>query len=119
MARFTDRFIQKLVVKPERYDVRETDGFAVRVAPSGAKTWQFIYTFNAKKRRVTLGTYPGMSLKDAKEPCTKLRDCLSRGIDPVEWREEQGRQIAEAKRKEEQIATVAQLVDEYLVAQPS
>ena len=114
MARFTDRFIQNLEVKPERYDVRETDGFAVRVAPSGTKAWQFIYTFNAKKRRVTIGTYPGMSLKEAKEACTKMRDCLDRGVDPVEWQEEQDRQTAEAKRKEEQTATVAQLVDEYI-----
>ncbi|MEO5350913.1 MAG: tyrosine-type recombinase/integrase [Magnetococcus sp. YQC-3] len=114
MARFTDRFIQNLEVKPERYDVRETDGFAVRVAPSGTKTWQFIYTFNAKKRRVTLGTYPGMSLKEAKDACGTLRDCLDRGVDPVEWQEEQDRQTAEAKRKEEQTATVAQLVDEYI-----
>ncbi|MBF0461552.1 MAG: tyrosine-type recombinase/integrase [Magnetococcales bacterium] len=114
MARFTDRFIQNLEVKPERYDVRETDGFAVRVAPSGTKAWQFIYTFNTKKRRVTLGTYPGMTLKDAKEACTKLRDCLDRGIDPVEWQMEQDRQTAEAKRIEDQTATVAQLAVEYI-----
>ncbi|MEO5339238.1 MAG: tyrosine-type recombinase/integrase [Magnetococcus sp. MYC-9] len=114
MARFTDRFIQNLEVKPERYDVRETDGFAVRVAPSGTKAWQFIYTFNARKRRVTLGVYPGMSLKEAKEACTRMRDCLDRGIDPVEWQEEQDRQATEAKRKEEQTATVAQLVEEYI-----
>lgn len=114
MARFTDRFIQNLEVKPERYDVRESDGFAVRVAPSGTKAWQFIYTFNAKKRRVTLGTYPGMSLKEAKETCGKLRGCLERGVDPVEWQEEQERIATEAKRKEEQTLTVAQLVDEYV-----
>ncbi|MBF0098826.1 MAG: tyrosine-type recombinase/integrase [Magnetococcales bacterium] len=114
MTRFTDRFIQNLEVKPERYDVRETDGFAVRIAPSGTKAWQFIYTFEARKRRVTLGIYPGMGLKEAREACNKLRACLDRGVDPVEWQEEQERQAAEAKRKEEQTATIAQLVEEYL-----
>jgi integrase len=114
MARFTDRFIQNLEVKPERYDVREADGFAIRVAPSGTKAWQFIYTFEARKRRVTLGVYPGMGLKEARESCSKLRACLERGVVPVEWQEEQERQTAEAKRKEEQTATVAQLVEEYL-----
>jgi integrase len=114
MARFTDRFIQNLEVRPERYDVREADGFAIRVAPSGTKAWQFIYTFEARKRRVTLGIYPGMGLKEAREVCNKLRACLDRGVDPVEWQEDQERQAAEAKRKEEQTATIAQLAEEYL-----
>ncbi|MBF0295469.1 MAG: tyrosine-type recombinase/integrase [Magnetococcales bacterium] len=114
MARFTDRFIQNLEIKPLRYDVRETDGFAVRVAPSGTKTWQFIYTFQGKKRRVSLGVYPGMGLKEAKEACAKLRASLERGVDPVEWQEEQERKAEESKRKEEQTATIVQLVEEYI-----
>ncbi|WP_193771467.1 tyrosine-type recombinase/integrase, partial [Candidatus Magnetaquicoccus inordinatus] len=64
--------------------------------------------------RLTLGVYPGMGLKEARESCNKLRACLERGVDPVAWQEEQERQAAEVKRKEEQTATVAQLVEEYL-----
>ncbi|MBF0371780.1 MAG: tyrosine-type recombinase/integrase [Magnetococcales bacterium] len=112
--RFTDRFIKNLKPKPERYDLREGDGFGIRVAPSGTKTWQFVYKLKGRKRRVSLGVYPGMPLKEARESYTALRGQLDRGVDPVEWQQDQESKAVEAKRKEEQTFTVADLVEEYI-----
>ena len=52
--RLTDRSVAALKVKPERYEVWE-DG---RIAPSGRKSWLFMYRFAGKARRMTFGTYP-------------------------------------------------------------
>ena len=121
MARFTDRLIKGLKPKEQRYEVRGERGFAIWVGANGTKTWVFIYTFKGKKRRVTLGTYPGMTLKDAGEAVKKMRECLERGVDPVEWRQEQERTAEDAKRKADEEArreagtpTVADLVEDYL-----
>ncbi|MBF0445234.1 MAG: tyrosine-type recombinase/integrase [Magnetococcales bacterium] len=114
MARFTDRFIKGLKPKDKRYEVRGEKGFAVWVAPTGTKTWMFIYTFKGKKRRVTLGAYPGMDLKSAGEVAKDLRECLERGHDPVEWRDEQVRKEEEARLKELRIPTVAELANGYV-----
>lgn len=114
MARFTDRYIKGLQPKAKRYEVRGERGFAIWVAPSGTKTWMFVYTFKGKKRRITLGTYPGMSLKDAGEAAKEMRECLERGVDPIEWKEEQDRKKEEAKRKEANIPIVSELVKGYI-----
>ena len=114
MARFTDRSIKGLKPRLQRYELRGEKGFAVWVSPNGTKTWMFVFTFKGKKRRVALGTYPGMPLKEAGDAAQGMRDCLDRGIDPVEWKEEQDKKAEDAKQREARTATVAEMVEEYL-----
>ncbi len=66
MEQFTDKMIKALKPKEYIYDVREQNGFAVRVFPSGKKSWVFIYTYGSRKRRMTLGDYKTMTLADAR-----------------------------------------------------
>ncbi|HKF64230.1 MAG TPA: Arm DNA-binding domain-containing protein, partial [Dongiaceae bacterium] len=58
--RFTDKGIAALKPKGDRYEVWEVGrtGFGVRIAPSGRKSWLFMYRFDGKARRMTLGQYP-------------------------------------------------------------
>ena len=107
--KFTDRSINALRPRSERYEVWE-DGrtsFGVRVAPSGRKSWIYMYRFNGKARRMTLGVYPQLSLADARVKHAKAKRRLAAGRDPgSEWVEE--------RRAERQAETVQNLVDEYL-----
>lgn len=67
--KFTDKFIKNLQPTDVRFDKRETNGqgFAIRVAPSGTKTWTFFYHFEGKKRRMDLGNYPELPLIEARK----------------------------------------------------
>ncbi len=58
--KFTVRGIAALKPKANRYDVLESDGhgFGIRVAPSGRKSWIYLYHHGGRLRRMTLGTYP-------------------------------------------------------------
>lgn len=121
MARFTDRYIRSLKPQEARYDVLEARGFSVRVFPNGTKSFFFVYTFEKKRRRVTLGNYPGLSLQAATEKVNEFRASLERGVDPVTYQEEKARIAEEEKRREEEAArieamaaTVAGLASEYL-----
>ena len=62
---FTDKYIKNLKPRAVRYDLREGNGqgFVIRVSTSGQKTWAFIYQYEHKKRRLTLGRYPEISLE--------------------------------------------------------
>jgi integrase len=64
--KFTDKYVKSLKPKETRYDVNAGDGFVIRVFPSGAKSWLYVYRLHGRLRRMTLGTYPAMSLKKAK-----------------------------------------------------
>ena len=69
----------------------------LRVSPTGAKRWTFLYTIGAKKNReLGLGSAGTVTLAEARVKATEARKLLADGIDPkVEKREEEAaREIA-------------------------
>ncbi|MFZ2315999.1 MAG: tyrosine-type recombinase/integrase [Gammaproteobacteria bacterium] len=109
MSQFTEKFIQAMKPKPERYDVREKsgDGFAIRVFPSGEKSWVFIYTHESRKRRMTLGSYPALSLADARKRHREALTKLAAGKDPGLLKKHQ-------KIEARLSATIEDLINEYI-----
>ncbi len=41
-------------------------GLYLEVAPSGGKWWRLKYRFGGKEKRISLGVYPDVSLKQAR-----------------------------------------------------
>jgi hypothetical protein len=80
---FTDNFIAGLKPKEDRYFIREARGFAVRVLPSGLKTWFFIYTWKGLRKHMNLGAYPGVTLAQARKRYTEAYNLFQQGIDPM------------------------------------
>ena len=107
--RFTDRSIAALKLKAERYEVWEDGrtGLGVRVSPAGRKSWIYMYRFEGKARRMTLGTYPVLGLANARVKHAQAKETLEKGDDP-------GALHVETRRAERQAETVNDLVDEYL-----
>jgi hypothetical protein len=70
--------------KPTAKPVKLFDagGLFLIVAPSGGRWWRFKYRFQRKAKTLSLGTYPAVSLKDARERRDELKRQLARGIDP-------------------------------------
>ncbi len=66
-----------------------------------------MYRFNGKARRMTLGTYPHLSLANARVKHAEAKRRLAAGRDP-------GVEMVEARRAERQAETVQDLVDEFL-----
>jgi integrase len=81
--RFTDTYIKNLKPCSVRKDYTDGNGFYVRVFPSGKKAFWFRYKINQKSKRLTLGQYPGVTLKEAKEIYQKAYDIKSKGKDPA------------------------------------
>jgi len=77
--------------KPQKKAVRLFDerGLYVEISPAGGKWWRFKYRFNGKEKRLSLGTYPSVSLRDARDRRDVARRLLASGIDPSENRKAQ------------------------------
>jgi integrase len=58
-------------------------GLALRVSYAGGKSFVFFYRIAGRLRRMTLGTYPALSLADAREEWRKARQEAQRGRDPA------------------------------------
>lgn len=64
-------------------------GLFLLVAPTGGKWWRFKYRFEGKEKLLSLGTYPDVSLKDARERRDDARKQIADGIDPSHSRKAQ------------------------------
>lgn len=81
--KFTDALIKAQKPRASRYDIREGDGFALRVFPSGKRSFFFVYDFGGQRRRLTLGAYGDVTLKEARKRHAEAKAMLAGGQDPA------------------------------------
>lgn len=70
--------------KPGLKPVRLFDekGLYLEISPAGGKWWRFKYRFDGKEKRLSLGVYPEVSLKDARQRRDEARKLLADDVDP-------------------------------------
>ncbi len=81
----TDLTVRNAVAKEgKRIEIWDAklSGFGVRVAPSGTKTFVLLYYMHARKRRMTLGRFPLVTLAEARAKAMKVLGDIAHGIDP-------------------------------------
>jgi|JI10StandDraft_1071094.scaffolds.fasta_scaffold1264592_1 hypothetical protein len=75
------------------YKLHDTGGLFLLVATSGGKHWRFKYRFAGKENQLTLGSYPEVTLIEARVLRDAAKKLLAEGIDPsVARREAKARQ---------------------------
>jgi len=65
------------------YDER---GLYLEISPRGGKWWRLKYRIHGKEKRLSLGTYPDVGLKDARHRRDEARELIAKGVDPSEFR---------------------------------
>lgn len=78
-------------------------GFGIRLSTDGRKSWVLMYRFQGRQRRLTLGTFPALSLADARLKAKEALLEAARGTDP-----------ASVKAAERTAETFEELSEEYL-----
>jgi hypothetical protein len=58
-------------------------GLFLLINPSGSKLWRFKYRFAGKEKKLALGAYPAVSLKDARRRSEEARSRVANGNDPA------------------------------------
>jgi integrase len=81
-----DRVLRNLGSREKAYKVADGGGLYLEVSPAGGKWWRWKYRFGGKEKRLSLGVYPAVSLKAAREGREAKRQQLAAGIDPGEAR---------------------------------
>lgn len=105
--KFSDIYIKNLKPEQTKYYKREAHGFAIKVWPSGVKTWVYIYTFDGKRKEMRLGEYPAMKLADARTKYTEAYELHKNGRDP-------GAEDRQKKEERRLADTIDDLVKEYI-----
>jgi integrase len=73
--------------KPRK--LRDGNGLILLIHPNGSKYFQLRYTLHGKEKTLQLGTYPDMSLSDARVAAKDARKLVASGIDPVQEKRRQ------------------------------
>ncbi|WP_033062892.1 integrase domain-containing protein [Pseudomonas sp. CFII68] len=96
--RLSDRQLKAVKAKDKDYVLSDGDGLQLRVRSNGSMLWNFNYREPVTKNRINmgLGTYPELSLANARKKVVEARELLAQGIDPKVQRNAQD----EAKRAE-------------------
>ena len=82
--KFSAKTVDSFKARAVRYERYENSGLGVRVGTNGSRTWIWRYrTDDGKHRKFKLGTYPAMSLSEARQAQTTARVEVERGKDPA------------------------------------
>ena len=96
--------------KPKGKDFKLSDGFGLYllVTPTGGKLWRMQYRFAGKQKLLSFGSYPSITLTDARQRREDARKLLANGVDPLEVKRAQKKAeaatIARAENTFEKVA---------------
>lgn len=85
----TDTAIKALKPLDKVYREADSEGLAIEIRTNGSKLWRFRYRFLGKASMLSLGEYPSVSLKQARQLRDEAASLLAHGIDPAEQRKQQ------------------------------
>jgi integrase len=93
VAMLTDVAVRNAKPKRKPFKLADERALYLLVMPTGGKLWRLDYRFGDKRKTISLGSYPDVSLARAREKRDEARRLLADGIDPL------------AQRKTDKVAT--------------
>lgn len=82
----TDTKVRAAKAADKQQKLYDERGLFLIVTTTGSKYWRFKYRFNQKEKMLSIGTYPDISLSEARDRREEARKRLSQGIDPSEYK---------------------------------
>lgn len=73
----TDTAVCQAKATGKNYTLKDTAGLALFVGAKGAKQWHFRFYWLGKQARISMGVYPAVSLKEAREARDRARSFSS------------------------------------------
>jgi integrase len=83
----TDVSIKNAPPKDKPYKMTDKDGLYLLVKKAG-KYFRYDYRFQGKRKTYSIGVYPTVTLKEAREKLHEAKKLLQNGIDPVQHKKE-------------------------------
>lgn len=78
----TDTECRNLKPSAKTYKKSDGQGLFLEIRPNGAKYWRLKYRYLNKEKKLGLGVYPEISLKEARQRKSEARKLLDKGEDP-------------------------------------
>ena len=78
----SDLVVRQAKATGKAYTLPDIDGLSLAVTATGSKSWHFRYYWMKEPKRMSLGTYPEVSLREARALRDEARDLVAKDINP-------------------------------------
>ncbi|ULR30674.1 tyrosine-type recombinase/integrase [Dickeya fangzhongdai] len=78
----SDMAVRQARATGKAYTLGDIDGLSLAVTDMGGRSWHFRYSWAGKQKRMSLGTYPEVGLREARTLRDQARALLAKGINP-------------------------------------
>lgn len=78
----SDLAVRQAKATGKAYTLPDLDGLSLAVTAEGGRTWHFRYYWAGKQKRMSLGTYPEVTLREARSLRDEARALLAKGTNP-------------------------------------
>ena len=78
----TDTMLRNLKADGTPSKLADSEGLYLYLSPTGGKLWRMDYRFAGKRKNLSFGAYPAVSLKDARSKRDNTKELLAKDIDP-------------------------------------
>jgi hypothetical protein len=82
IIQLSDTKVRNAKSRKSEYKLFDGGGLFLLVTPSGGKLWRIKYRFQGKEKLLSVGSYPEISLSDARVKKDEARKQIANGIDP-------------------------------------
>lgn len=84
----SDLAVRQAKATGKAYTLPDLDGLSLAVTAAGGRTWHFRYYWAGKQKRMSLGTYPEVTLREARSLRDEARALIAKGINPRDHRKQ-------------------------------
>lgn len=78
----SDLAVRQAKATGKPYTITDIDGLSLAVSAAGGKAWHFRYPWLGKQKRMSFGTYPEVTLREARALKDEARALVAKGINP-------------------------------------
>ncbi|NLS28140.1 Prophage integrase IntS [Sphingomonas sp. S2M10] len=78
----TNAAVKAAGARSRAYKMADERGLYLFVAPTGLKSWRMKFRLQGREKLLTIGSWPEVTLADARAQCDQAREQLRRGDDP-------------------------------------
>ncbi|MFJ5483588.1 tyrosine-type recombinase/integrase [Pectobacterium actinidiae] len=89
----SDMAVRQARATGKAYTLGDIDGLSLAVTDLGGRSWHFRYCWAGKQKRMSLGTYPEVGLREARALRDQARALLAKGINPKLDRKQKRRAV--------------------------
>jgi integrase len=104
-----DTAIRNIKPKDRPFKLADGNGLYLFVTATGSRLWRLKYRFGGDERTLSIGAYPAVTIKMARDAREQAKSMLATGIDPS-----QAKQASKLKEKEATLHSFQAIAMEYI-----